>query len=118
MDSSGLCQFPSFALNLDDYLALVNDVTAFDYTKDEIMLAAERTWNLERLFNLKAGIKPEQDRLPERFLKQALEKGPNKGNTFPMDYLLKDYYRVRGWDEKGIPTRETIKRLGLEYYSL
>ena len=118
MDSSGLCQFPSFALNLDDYLALVNDVTAFDYTKDEIMLAAERTWNLERLFNLKAGIKPEQDRLPERFLKQALEKGPNKGNTFPMDYLLKDYYRVRGWDEKGIPTKETIKRLGLDYYSL
>ncbi|MGC8505490.1 MAG: aldehyde ferredoxin oxidoreductase family protein [Thermoplasmata archaeon] len=118
MDSSGLCQFPSFALNLDDYLALINDVTGFDYTKDEIMTAAERTWNLERIFNLKAGIKPEDDKLPDRFLKVALEKGPNKGEKIPLDYLLKDYYKVRGWDEQGYPKGETISKLGLEYYKI
>ena len=118
MDSSGLCQFPSFALNLDDYLALINDVTGFDYTKDEIMTAAERTWNLERIFNLKAGIKPEDDKLPDRFVKVAMEKGPNKGGTIPLDYLLKDYYKVRGWDERGYPKSDTISKLGLSYYKI
>lgn len=118
MDSSGLCQFPSFALNLDDYLALVNDVTGFDYTKEEAMLAAERNWNMERLFNLKAGISSKDDVLPERFIKNPLEKGPNKGQKVPMDYLIKDYYSQRGWDSKGIPTKETTKRLGLEFYSI
>ena len=118
MDSSGLCQFPSFALDLDDYLTLLNDVTAFDYTKEEAMEAAERIWNLERLFNLKAGIKPEEDKLPDRFTKKALEKGPHKGQTVPMDYLLEDYYSVRGWDKEGYPTKETLERLDLSYYSL
>ncbi len=118
MDCSGLCQFPSFALNLDDYLALINDVTGFDYAKEEILAAAERVWNLERIFNLKAGIKPEDDKLPDRFVKTAMDKGPNKGNTVPFDYLIKDYYNVRGWDGKGYPKPETIKRLGLDYYAL
>ncbi len=117
MDCSGLCQFPSFALGLDDYLALINDVTGFDYSEEEILTAGERVWNLERLFNLKAGIKPEDDKLPERFIKVPLEKGPNKGSTVPLDYLIKDYYKERGWDERGYPKPETIKRLGLEYYA-
>ena len=118
MDSSGLCQFPSFALNLDDYLSLINDVTGFDYTEEEIMAAAERIWNLERIFNLKAGIKPEEDKLPDRFVKVALEKGPYKGGKIPLDYLLKDYYNVRGWDESGYPKPETVAKLGLDYYKL
>ncbi|CAC11939.1 probable aldehyde ferredoxin oxidoreductase [Thermoplasma acidophilum] len=118
MDCSGLCQFPSFALNLDDYIELVNAVTGFKYTKEEIMKAAERVWNLERLFNLKAGIKPEDDKLPERFLKVPLPKGPKKGNVVPMQKLLQDYYGARGWDSRGYPTEEKIKELGLEFYKL
>ncbi len=118
MDCSGLCQFPSFALNLDDYLDLINAVTGFDYTKDEIMKAAERVWNMERLFNLKAGIKPEEDRLPERYIKNGIPKGPNKGQTVPLDALLKDYYRERGWDAKGYPKEETLKNLDLDFYKL
>ncbi|MEM0156112.1 MAG: aldehyde ferredoxin oxidoreductase family protein [Thermoplasmataceae archaeon] len=118
MDSSGLCQFPSFALDLDDYLSLINDVTGFDYAKEEIMDAAERTWNLERLFNLKAGIKPEDDKLPDRFVKVPLEKGPYRGGKIPLDYLIKDYYKVRGWDEHGYPKNETIEKLHLSYYKL
>ncbi|MGC8562739.1 MAG: aldehyde ferredoxin oxidoreductase family protein [Thermoplasmata archaeon] len=118
MDSSGLCQFPSFALNLDDYLSLINGVTGFDYTKDEIMTAAERIWNLERIFNIKAGIRPEDDKLPDRFVKNALQKGPFKGEKIPLDYLLKDYYNVRGWDERGYPKDETLEKLGLNYYNI
>ncbi len=118
MDCSGLCQFPSFALNFDDYMKLINAVTGFNYTKEELMEAGERNWNLERLFNLKAGISPKEDTLPERFLKEGIPKGPNKGKVVPLDALLKDYYKVRGWSEEGVPTEETLKRLELEFYKL
>lgn len=118
MDCSGLCQFPSFALNLDDYLELINAVTGFDYTREEIMEAAERNWNLERLFNLKAGISPDQDSLPERFLKEPMPKGPNKGRVVPLKELLSDYYKIRGWTEEGVPTDELIHRLNLGFYKI
>ncbi|MGC8609604.1 MAG: aldehyde ferredoxin oxidoreductase C-terminal domain-containing protein, partial [Thermoplasmata archaeon] len=93
----------------------VNAVTGFNYTKDEIMKAAERVWNLERLFNLKAGIKPEDDKLPDRFLKVPIPKGPKKGNVVPLSKLLQYYYRARGWDTRGYPTEEKIKELGLDF---
>jgi aldehyde:ferredoxin oxidoreductase len=118
MDCSGLCQFPSFALNFDDYMELINAVTGFNYTKEELMEAAERNWNLERLFNLKAGIKPAQDTLPERFLTQGIPKGPKKGTTVPLKSLLADYYGARGWNKDGYPTDEKIKSLGLDFYNL
>lgn len=118
MDCSGLCQFPSFALNFDDYMKLINAVTGFNYSKEELMTAGERNWNLERLFNLKAGISPKEDTLPERFLKEGIPKGPNKGKVVPLDALLKDYYKVRGWSEGGVPTEDTINRLGLGFYKM
>ncbi len=116
MDCSGLCQFPSFALNIDDYIDLINAVTGFDYTKEEILMAAERNWNLERLFNLKAGIKPEDDTLPRRLLEVPIPSGPRKGTIIPLKELIKEYYKVRGWDEEGIPTKEKISELNLDFY--
>jgi len=118
MDCSGLCQFPSFALNFEDYRKLINAITGFNYSSEELMKAGERNWNLERLFNLKGGIKPEQDTLPGRFLTEGIPKGPNKGKVVPLKELLRDYYKERGWDEKGIPREEKIKELGLDFYKL
>ncbi|MGC8645718.1 MAG: aldehyde ferredoxin oxidoreductase family protein [Thermoplasmata archaeon] len=116
MDCSGLCQFPSFALNFEDYRKLINAVTGLNYQSQELMKAGERNWNLERLFNLKAGIPPEQDTLPKRFLTEGIPRGPNKGKIVPLRELLRDYYRERGWNEKGIPTDSKIKELNLEFY--
>ncbi|MEM0312735.1 MAG: aldehyde ferredoxin oxidoreductase family protein [Thermoplasmatales archaeon] len=118
MDCSGLCQFPSFALNFDDYMKLINAVTGFNYTADELLKAGERNWNLERIFNLKAGISPKDDTLPKRFLTEGIPKGPNKGKTVPLKPLLDDYYKERGWSPDGIPTKEKIEELGLDFYKL
>ena len=114
IDSSGLCLFTSFALSAEDYLDLINAATGFGYTLEELMKCGERIWNLERLFNLKAGISPEEDKLPERFLKEAMPEGPQKGAVVKLEELLKDYYRVRGWTEEGEPTEEKKRELGLE----
>ncbi|HDL60200.1 MAG TPA: aldehyde ferredoxin oxidoreductase [candidate division WOR-3 bacterium] len=114
IDSAGLCLFSSFALNADDYKDMIVAATGFDYSTDDVMKCGDRIWNLERLFNLKAGIKPEEDTLPKRFLEEPLPEGPQKGAVVKLRELLPEYYKVRGWSEKGIPTEEKLKELELE----
>ena len=113
IDSAGLCLFTSFALGLSDYKDLINAATGFDYTDEELLRVGERIWNLERMFNIKAGVGPEQDTLPKRLLEEPMPDGPNKGHVVKLSELLPRYYKTRGWDEKGYPTEEKLKELGL-----
>jgi len=113
IDSEGLCLFTSFALGADDYAALLSAATGFDYTTDEVMKAGDRVWNLEKLWNLKIGLTKKDDYLPPRFLNEPLLDGAAKGQVVYLDALLSDYYKVRGWNEEGVPTEEKLKELGL-----
>jgi len=86
-------------------------------TPDELALAGERIWNLTRLFNLGAGFTSKDDVLPEKIMNQPLEKGPHAGNVFKKEDFETSknrYYQLRGWDEKGVPSREKLKQLGLD----
>lgn len=116
IDSIGLCIFSTFGLTLPDYVDMYNAVCGNIYEDDSLLEAGERVWNLERLFNLREGIDSSQDTLPKRLLKEPIAEGPSKGHVHQLDKLLPEYYEVRGWDEKGIPTEETLERLGLEEY--
>jgi len=117
IDSAGLCLFTSFALGADDYAEMLNAATGFGLTTDEWLKAGERVWNIERIFNLKAGLVPEKDdTLPKRFLEEPMPEGPNKGHVVKLHEILPKYYKLRGWDEKGYPTEEKLKELGLEKY--
>ncbi|MDK2918702.1 MAG: aldehyde:ferredoxin oxidoreductase [Candidatus Petromonas sp.] len=113
IDSLGLCLFTSFALNAEDYSKLYNSVCGTDYTAESILQAGERIWNVEKIFNLKAGIGSDQDKLPSRLLKEPISEGPSKGWTHKLDELLPKYYEARGWDENGIPTNERLELLGI-----
>lgn len=113
IDSIGLCLFTSFALSVEDYRDLLSAATGFDYTVEEMMTCGERIWNLERLFNLRAGMDPSQDTLPKRMLEEPMPEGPNKGAVVRLSEMLPEYYRLRGWDETGQPTPEKLKALGL-----
>ncbi len=113
IDSSGLCLFTSFALGADDYAALVSAITGVEYTTEEALKAGERIWNLERLFNLDAGFTKEDDTLPKRLLEEPMPEGASKGWVAKVPELLPEYYKVRGWDEEGRPTFETLQRLGI-----
>lgn len=111
IDSLGMCLFTSFALTLKDYMDLMNAVCGTSYTEEEMLRAGERIYNLERLFNLKAGIDPSQDTLPKRLLEEVIPEGPSKGHVHRLKEMLSEYYKVRGWDEKGYPKEETLKSL-------
>lgn len=112
IDSSGLCLFTSFALGVNEYAAMFDKVVGGNYTAEDVLTAGERIYNLERLFNLKAGIDPSQDTLPKRLLHDPIPEGPSKGEVARLDELLPEYYAVRGWDQ-GVPNQAKQEELGL-----
>ncbi len=114
IDAEGLCLFSSFALGAEDYAALLSAVTGVEYSSEEALKAGERIWNLERLWNLKAGLTKADDTLPPRFLKEPMPDGASKGQIVHLDVMLPEYYKIRGWDENGVPTDEKLKELDLK----
>ncbi len=77
---------------------------------------AERQITLKRLFNAREGITRADDKLPKRFTKEPMPEGPGKGQVVDLEPMLDDYYKLRGWDrETGLPTKETIQKLSLEW---
>ena len=74
--------------------------------------AGERGYTLERLFNLREGIKKDKDTLSKRFTDTPLIKGDEK-SIVPLKEMLPKYYKIRGWDENDVPTQKTLKKLGL-----
>ena len=113
IDAAGLCLFTSFALGADDYTDLINAALDTNMSTEEVMRTGERIWNMERLYNLEAGIDPKDDTLPKRFLEEPLPDGPQKGAVVRLDVLIPEYYKVRGWDENGKPTEGKKQELGL-----
>jgi aldehyde:ferredoxin oxidoreductase len=113
LDSSGLCLFLTSGSTYEDFLAEFNAATGLDYSMNEFVRAGERVWNIERLFNMRAGIDPSQDTLPPRMLKEPIPSGPREGNVSHLDEMLVDYYETRGWDA-GRPTADKLVALGLD----
>jgi len=111
IDSLGLCLFTSFAINADDYKDLFNAIVGENYSTDDIMKAGDRIWNLERMYNLDAGVGPDQDTLPSRLLNDAISSGPSKGHVHRLGELLPEYYEQRGWSAQGLPTDAKLAEL-------
>lgn len=112
-DASGLCIFSSFAWTLADIQPQIQAACEGDWSMEKLNLMGERIWNLERQFNLSAGLTAKDDTLPPRLLKEAAKTGPAKGRVNDLGKMLPEYYEIRGWTKEGVPTPETVKRLGL-----
>ncbi len=121
IDASGMCVFLAVRYVFDKNVMLwptrltqlMNLTTGAGYTPEEIMTAAERIYNLERLFLIGAGSGANDDTLPHRVLHEPLPEGPAKGRVVELDAMLPRFYEVRGWDENGVPTPEKLRELGL-----
>lgn len=112
IDSMGLCLFTSFAMGAPQYAAMLNAGIGTNYSVEELLEVGERIYNIERMFNKDAGMKPEDDRLPKRLTEEPITNGPSKGQLSQIAITLPEYYAVRGW-ENAFPTKETLERLGL-----
>jgi len=118
-DTLGVCKFPMNAWRpytpkrLAQAVALV---TGWDITLEELLTVGERIFNLCRMFSVREGISRADDTVPAR-LGEPLPEGGSAGETFSAEDIaksLEEYYKLRGWDENGIPTPETLARLGLQ----
>jgi len=118
IDSSGSCLFTSFPLGAADYGAMVSAVTGYEIDAGEVLRIGERIWNMQKIFNVRAGCTREDDTLPPRLLLEPLTEGAPKGRVWERQPLLDDYYRARGWDREGHPTPEKLRELGIAQEAL
>ena len=112
-DSSGLCIFTSFAWTLADIQPQIQAACEGDWSLERLELVGERIWNMEKQFNLAAGLTKADDNLPPRLTTEPAKVGPAKGLVNGLDKMLPEYYELRGWDVEGVPNGPTLERLGL-----
>ncbi|HJY81917.1 MAG TPA: aldehyde ferredoxin oxidoreductase family protein [Candidatus Binatia bacterium] len=113
VDATGLCQFLTFGIGLEEILPQLAAATGVPYTLEGLLQIGERIWNLERLWNERAGLTGKEDTLPKRILEEPIPSGPAKGQVNRLGEMLPEYYRLRGWDADGRITQEKLKELGL-----
>jgi len=115
LDTLGVCRFTSFAFHVDTWARMLSGATGAEFSTSHLETMAERVANLERLFNLRAGLTAADDTLPDRFQTEYITT--DEGDTLippdKVDKMRSGYYMVRGWDGGGVPSEETLTRLGL-----
>ncbi len=112
-DAAGICIFTSFAWTLADVQPQLQAACEGDWSLEKMNEVGERIWNMEKLFNLAAGLTKADDSLPKRLTTEPAKTGPAKGLVNGLDKMLPEYYQVRGWDAEGVPKKETLERLSL-----
>jgi len=103
-------------LTFDRAAEVIEAATGMRMPASEVRRAGSRIVNIERMFNVREGIRRRDDTLPRRFREETLPEGPSRGTIFEQEPMLDEYYAERGWDQRtSIPTRETLESLGLGY---
>ena len=121
VDSFGLCKF-NFPAMMDIVSTPARlakgyyTVTGIKVSAEQLLRIGERIYNIEKAFNSRLGLSRKDDNfsVPDKFLKEPLKTGAFKGQTFPLDAMLDEYYEERGWGMDGLQTRRKLSELGLE----
>ncbi|MHB8870525.1 MAG: aldehyde ferredoxin oxidoreductase family protein, partial [Thermoleophilia bacterium] len=115
IDSCGMCNFMFFLMVDEDQMReLLEAATGVDMGGYEgFMRTGERIFNIETLFNRRAGLTSKDDTLPKRMLEEPMPEGPAKGHVVRLAEMLPEYYQLRGWDEEGNISQGKREELGL-----
>ena len=120
-DSLVVCHFTwRFPLTREEKIQMLNSATGLSFDDNGITRFGQRVETLIRLFNVNEGVTRSDDVLPPRFW-ETETIGPSKGMKSFIDQddfekCLDKYYDLRGWNREGIPTKETIKEIGLSEF--
>ena len=115
------CRLPwiELGISLEWYPRFLTAVTGTSFTLDDMFTVADRIYSLIRAFWIReygGNWGRHMDIPPARWFKEPLTKGPFAGKHLDSEgyeKLLSTYYEIRGWDERGIPKRSTLEKLGL-----
>lgn len=120
-DNMGVCKWLYGLFLFQDVervTAFFNLVTGKELEVPQILKISERVRNLERMFDVRQGLRRDDDALPRKFFEQPLKKGKYKGAVLKkekFEQMKDEYYSLRGWDKNtGVPTREKLEELGLK----
>ncbi|UCH98572.1 MAG: aldehyde ferredoxin oxidoreductase family protein [Candidatus Aminicenantes bacterium] len=128
VDCLGICKYHTVFLgathpNFEDWPKVIYYNTGLEITPEEIWGIAERCSNIERLFNLREGLQRNDlkkgDMLNHRYFDEPCTRGAPDVVGAKLDRkkfkkMIDEFYQHHGWDENGVPTPETLKRLGLD----
>jgi aldehyde:ferredoxin oxidoreductase len=116
VDALGLCKVPALSLlnrfDLELEAGLTEGFMGLPVDADGLWRIGERIVTMERLFNLHCGASAEHDKLPTRFTERGLESSPASG-VIELAGLRGEFYALMGWSADGVPTADTLARLGL-----
>ncbi len=125
LDTLELCQFvwgPAWTLyGPKETVELVQAVTGWDVSLDELMKLGERRINMLRAFNTREGFDRKDDKLPVKFFEPLKGTGPTAGvavNRDELESAIDQYYEIMHWTKDGLPTESRLAELGLEWVSL
>ncbi|MBW1944204.1 MAG: aldehyde ferredoxin oxidoreductase family protein [Deltaproteobacteria bacterium] len=115
-DALVICRFTQVgkAVTATNLVEWLNMITGRDIDMETFMTTGDRIFNLKRLYNTRLGISRKDDFLPPRFMTLNRQDPELTNQLPPIGQMLADYYAYRQWSESGIPSPETLSRLGLE----
>jgi aldehyde:ferredoxin oxidoreductase len=101
-DTLILCRFYRDIYPWDTLSHLIRMTTGLDEKREMLEKRASDISDIVRLFNIRDGLKSEDDRLP-KYLHKKLKKTGQAIGDGELKEMIREYYRLRGWDEQGIP---------------
>lgn len=115
IDFLGLCMLHGSVGKLKLMVDALNAATGLSFSAEDALRSGQRFINLMRVFNIRNGLTIDDDTISPRYL-SAPARGLNAGKAFSthLSEVRKKYYTEMGWDERGIPLPETLRRLNLE----
>lgn len=121
-DALGFCRFLTVfssphAPQYQQFSKLIALSTGLSFTPKDLRTIGERIYTLERMMLIKDGFSRQDDTLPKRYFNEPISEGPAQGQVIlrkEFNKILDKYYRLHGWDENGVPKKNTLKRLGID----
>lgn len=107
-DTLILCRFFRDLYTWEELEKIIRFTTGLELGKDSLRRVAAAVADVVRSFNVREGLIPEDDRLPVRMHRELLKTGHTIRED-ELEYMVKDYYRARGWDENGLPRHNAME---------
>jgi aldehyde:ferredoxin oxidoreductase len=112
-NSLSICHYLMDILKPETIRDAFNAITGFDLDFAGLMACGARDWTFKRGINNLLGVTAKDDVLPKRIMTPLLE-GAGAGSVPDVERLKREYYTLRGLDERGFPREEKLAELGLD----
>jgi aldehyde:ferredoxin oxidoreductase len=108
-----MCMFVPWTVN--QKTNIVRHVTGWDTNAFELLKISERAINLARVFNIREGFGVDEDSLPPRLMEPKANGVLSQVSINPKEFeeMKRSYYKIAGWDSRGIPTPEKLYELDI-----